>query len=171
MSFIFSLEVWEMLSYIVTVVGLPFALYVFLQEEKKERLNEQEEIYQKLADEYAEFSKILIDNADLQLLSGHSTADGMLTPEQREKRLIIFDLLTSLCERAYILIYEETMDKQTARLWQTWEDYINVWIERPDYRQALPGLLQGEDPDFGEYMKKKLAAFGGVSAGHPQSTP
>ena len=31
------LETWELLSYVVTVVGLPLAIFVFLFEQRKER--------------------------------------------------------------------------------------------------------------------------------------
>ncbi len=74
----------ELLSYLVTVVGLPLAIYVFLLEQRKERQNEE----------------------------------------------------------------EERMDKQRRRLWQSWEDYMREWCKRRDFREALPELLMGEDPDF-----------------------
>lgn len=45
------LETWEFLSYVVTVVGLPFAIVVFMFEQRKERQNEDEEVYQRLSDE------------------------------------------------------------------------------------------------------------------------
>jgi hypothetical protein len=37
-----SIEIWELLSYIVTVIGLPLAILVFLFEQHKERENEIE---------------------------------------------------------------------------------------------------------------------------------
>jgi hypothetical protein len=64
-----SLEIWELLSYVVTVVGLPFAIVVFMFEQRKERQNEDEEIYQKLSNEYTEFLQLLLENADLRLMS------------------------------------------------------------------------------------------------------
>jgi hypothetical protein len=39
-----NLPTWELLSYIVTVVALPFAIGVFLFEQRKERENEEEAI-------------------------------------------------------------------------------------------------------------------------------
>jgi hypothetical protein len=141
----------------MTVIGLPFAILVFMWEQRKERANEQEEIFSDIADEYTEFSKILIENADLRLLSGQGVSDEQLSDIQREKKLVIFDMLISMLERAYILIYEDDMDKQTARMWATWEDYIDFWLKRDDFRRALPELLLGEDPDFGEYMRRKMA--------------
>ena len=150
-----SIELWELASYMVTVVGFPFALAIFVFEQRKERQTEEEELYQRLSDEYAEFSKLLLENADLRLFSTDSETEP-LTPEQRERKKIIFDILISLFERAFILVYEEKMSKQTARLWASWEDYIRFWCRRADFQTALPDLLQGEDPDFGNYMRTIL---------------
>jgi hypothetical protein len=151
------LERWEVLSYMVTVIGLPFAIIIFLLERRKERRNEEEEIYQRLSDEYREFLKLVLDNADLQLLRRDGVPQD-LTPEQNERRFAVFGILISLFERAYLLVYEEKMGKQTSRLWQSWEDYIREWLRRPDFREALPELLQGEDEDFTRYIQALLRA-------------
>lgn len=152
-EYLMSIEFWEIASYVVTVIGLPFAIIAYLLEQRKERQNEDEELYQRLADEYAEFQQLLLKNADLRLISGY-VRDSEMTDEQRERKTIIFDLLVSLFERAYILVYEEDMSKQTQRLWGTWEDYIRFWTKRNDFRSALNDLLDGEDPEFTAYMKK-----------------
>lgn len=151
-SLLTNTEFWELSSYVVTVVGLPFAIVVYWLDQRKERQNEEEELYQRLSDEYAEFSKLLLENADLRLMSGHGH-DAKLDDEQIERKKIIFDLLVSLFERAYILVYEEDMNKQTARLWASWEDYIRFWCQRSDFRDYLPELLEGEDPEFSSYIK------------------
>lgn len=143
---------WETASYIVTVVGLPFAIAVFVWEQRRERQNEDEEIYQRLSDEYAEFSQLLLKNADLRLTT-QQTGKIELTEEQLERKSILFDILISLFERAYILVYEENMNDQSKRLWASWEDYIRSWCRRDDFKAALPTLLQGEDPDFGAYIR------------------
>lgn len=147
------LELMELLSYVVTVIGLPFAIVVFIMEQRKERQNEQEEIFQRLSDEYREFLKLVLDNSDLALLRREGAGKD-LTEEQKERQLAIFGILISLFERAYLLVYEEDMDKQTRRLWQSWEDYMREWVTRADFRSALPTLLEGEDKDFTEYMLK-----------------
>jgi hypothetical protein len=148
-----SSEFWEVASYVVTVVALPFGIGVFIWEQRKERQNEEAEIYQRLSDEYAEFSKLLLENADLGLMTQGPSKQG-LTPEQLERRNILFDILISLFERAYILVYEENMSEQTRRLWASWADYMRFWCAREDFREALPWLLEGEDPDFGSYIRE-----------------
>jgi len=146
------LETFELLSYIVTVVGLPFAIIVFILEQRKERDNEEEEIYQRLSDEYREFLKLVLDNADLQLLRREGIRQE-LTEEQKERRLAIFGILISLFERAYLLVYEDDMDKKARRLWRSWEDYMREWVRRVEFRDALPSLLEGEDEEFTHYIR------------------
>lgn len=143
----------EALSYIVTVFGLPLAILVFLYEQRRERRNEQEEIYQRLSDEYTSFLKLVLDNPDLQLLR-KGAPDQPLTDEQNERKLAIFNILVSLFERAYLLVFEEKMDRQTQRLWLSWEDYMREWCRRKDFRDALPELLRGEDEDFRAHIQK-----------------
>lgn len=145
------LEWLEAASYVVTIVGLPLAIGVFVYEQRKERQNEEEEIYQRLSDEYADFLKLVLQNADLQLMRPGG-APAELTPEQRERKLILLEILVALFERAYLLVYEEEMSRQTARLWQSWEDYMSEWCRREDFRAVLPSLLEGEDEDFRRHI-------------------
>jgi hypothetical protein len=147
------LQTWELLSYVVTVVALPAAVIAFVLEQRKERQNEEEEIYQRLSDEYREFLKLVLDNADLHLLRQVSTAHDF-TEEQKERRHAIFGILVSLFERAYLLVYEPKMDKQTRRMWRSWEDYMREWVRRPDFRDALKTHLEGEDEEFTDYITK-----------------
>lgn len=140
-------EWMEFLSYAVTVIGLPLAIAVFIWEQHKERRNEEEEIYQRLSDEYAAFMRLALENADLNLFRRSASAEP-LTEEQQERKAILFGVLVSLFERAFLLVYEEHMSWQTQRLWQSWEDYIREWCRREDFRAALPELLKGEDEDF-----------------------
>lgn len=65
-----SIETWELLSYVVTVVGLPVAILVFVYEQRKERENEEEEeVYQLLSDNYQDFLKVALANPDLRLFT------------------------------------------------------------------------------------------------------
>ena len=146
-----SLETWELLSYVVTVVGLPFAIAVFVYDQRKARENEEEAVYQLLSDNYQEFLKVALENPDLQLFSAVRAAD--LTPEQRERKLIVFNMLVSLFERAYLVLYEDDMAPKQARRWLSWEDYMREWCARPEFREALPGLLAVEDPEFVGYIQ------------------
>lgn len=148
-------ETWELISYVVTVVGLPFAILVFLWEQRRQRQAEEGELHQRLAETYADFLKLVLANADLNLLRRQPAA--ALTDEQQERRHALFGILISIFERAYVMVYEEDMSRQRRRLWQTWDDYIQEWCGRDDFRAALPELLRGEDPAFADYMRRQVA--------------
>ena len=150
-----SLESWEMWSYIVTVIGLPLAIIVFLYEQHKERNNEEDAVYQLLSDNYQDFLKVTLDNPDLRLFSTEKTPQ--LSEQQRERMLIIFSMLISLFERAYLLLYERHMTSKQQRRWRSWEDYMHEWCQREDFRATLPALLHGEDPDFVDYLRSLAA--------------
>lgn len=149
-----SLEFWELLSYIVTVIGLPMAICVFLYEQRRERENEEEEVYQLLSDNYQDFLKVALDNTDLCLFTAEPSTQ--LSSEQRERMLIIFTMLISLFERAYLLLYSENMLPMQARRWSSWEDYMHEWCAREDFKTSLPSLLRGEDPGFASYIMRLL---------------
>ena len=145
-------ETWELLSYVVTVVGLPLAIFVFLYEQRKERENEDEEVYQLVSDNYQDFLKIALEHPDLRLFSAE-VVEG-LSDEQKERQLIIFTMLISLFERAYLLMYETNMSPKQARRWNSWEDFMIEWCRKPHFRALLPQLLHGEDPGFVRYVEK-----------------
>ncbi|MFA6961983.1 MAG: hypothetical protein WC205_14605 [Opitutaceae bacterium] len=147
------MEWLEALSYIVTIIALPFGIWVFIKEQQKERINDDEELYLQLSDEYSKFLRLVLTNADLHLMT-QSAPSAPFDADQVERRNILFELLISIFERAYILVYEEQMSRQSARLWQTWEDYIRYWSRRSDFRDLLTMLLEGEDPDFQIYIRR-----------------
>lgn len=148
----FDRDTWEFLSYVVTVVGLPMAIIVFILEQRRERLNEEIEIYQRLTDDYTKFMQLVLENADVRLFAKGPPPE--LTAEQQERKYTLFNILVAIFERAYILVYEDRMNPRTRRLWSSWEDYMREWCRRPDFRATLPELLRGEDADFAATISK-----------------
>ncbi len=146
------IELWQLIANIVTVFGLPVAIYIFMLEQSKERENEDEEVYQLLSDAYSDFLKLVLANPDLRLRT--QSAIPNLTDEQRERRMVLFDILISLFERAYLTAYDESMSDKQRRRWHSWDDFMREWCRRDDFRAALPKLLQGEDEDFAAYIQQ-----------------
>lgn len=153
------IEWLELASYAVTVIGLPFAVWVFYSERRKELENEEEEAYQHLADAYNDFLRIVLANSDLQLRT--ATALPNPTPEQQERMLVIFDMLVGLFERAFLVAWKEDMEAAEQRRWNSWDDYMREWCRREDFANALPGLLGGEDPVFQRYIERVVTEESG----------
>ena len=141
-----SIDTWMLLSNVVTVIGLPLAIAVFLFEQRKERENEEEEVYQLLSDSYQDFLKVALENPDLRLFTDESTPS--LNDEQKEKQLIIYIMLVALFERAYLLLYEDSMSPKQARRWNSWEDYILEWCAQA----AFPLLSATTSPRRGSKL-------------------
>lgn len=144
------MEITAFVSNIVTVIGLPIGIAAFWIQRNKERENEEAMIYQSLSSSYDEFLKLVLANADLQLWSKTGTLH--LDDEQKDRLIVLFELLTSLFERAYILSYSDEMTKEQQRRWLPWENYMRHWCLRDEYRSMLPGLLDGDDPKFTSYI-------------------
>jgi hypothetical protein len=145
-------DAWELASFVVTALGLPCAILFFAWEQRKERDNEEEEQYQLLSNAYNDFLKVVLAHPDLQLRTNAPLPDP--TPEQRERMLVIFDMLMSLFERAYLVAYKPGMGDDERRRWNSWDDYMREWCHRDDFFDALPQLLRGEDPQFQSYLRR-----------------
>lgn len=142
------LEFMELLSYIATVVGIPLAVGTFMFQEKKERQNEQEEIYDKLMAHYADIQEKLFEYPELDM---HSEISN--DPETQRRQYILYEMLVSLFERSFILL-ENEKSPEYQRMWNSWVDYIQSWLTKPNFLAALPQLVRGEDPDFVAYVAK-----------------
>jgi hypothetical protein len=147
----FEKDLWELASFVVTVIGLPVAIVIFIYQSRRERANEDEQEYQLLNDAYNDFLRVVLKHPDLHLRSNAPTPN--LTPDQEERMLVIFDMLIALFERAYLVAYAPNMAAVAARRWHSWDDFMREWCRRENFRSRLPQLLQGEDPEFSAYIQ------------------
>ena len=152
MGFLLDSQFWETASFVITVVGLPFAIFIFIWEQHRERDADDEEAYQLLQNAYNDFLKIVLANPDLKLRTADATPN--MTDEQRERMLIIFEMLIALFERAYIVAWEPHLSDVAQRRWNSWDDYMREWCRREEFHALLPQLLRGEDPEFSAYIQR-----------------
>ena len=143
------LQSMELLSYIATIVGIPLALLTFIIQERKERQAEQEEIYDKLMEHYATIQERLFQHPEID-----QHEQPLSNPEDKRRQLIVYEMLVSLFERAFILLYGET-DPAYQRMWNSWNDYIQHWSAKANFREALFVLMLGEDADFVAFFAKQ----------------
>jgi hypothetical protein len=86
------------------------------------------------------------------LRSASALTDATL--EQRERMRVIFDMLISLFERAYLVAWKPRMSAPEQRRWNSWDDYMREWCRREDFYNLLPQLLRGEDAQFQDYIQR-----------------
>lgn len=155
----------EALSYVVTILGFPAAIAVYVYEHRQRLANEENELHRNLSEEYDNFLRLVLDNADLLLLR-RSGAPPSLSDEQMERREIIFRMLVSLFEKAYIILHADDMGRDARRRWLSWEDDMKEWCRKEDFRTLLPDLLEGEDDQFSRYILT-LARAEGLAVARP----
>ncbi len=143
----------EALSQLVTILGFPLAIGVFVYEQRRRLKAEEDELHRHLSEEYDNFLRLGLDNADL-LLWRRVDPSMKLSEEQLERRDILFRMLVSLFEKAFIILYSENMNRDAARRWLSWEDDMREWCRRPDFRTLLPALLEGEDDAFSVHIRR-----------------
>src|SRR5271170_3283563 len=54
-------DIFEFTFYMVDTFALPFAIIVYVIERRKERQADEEELYQRLSDEYMNFGNYIVD--------------------------------------------------------------------------------------------------------------
>ncbi len=160
------MAVLEILSYLVTILGFPAAIGVFIYEQRKQRAAGVSEMHRQLSEEYDNFLRLALSNADL-LLFRNSVDHAVFTEEQRERRDILFRMLVSLFEKAYIILYQEGLEGEARRRWQSWEDDMWEWCRRDDFRSQLPILLEGEDDAFSTHILRVAANAAAGGEGSP----
>ncbi len=78
-----------------------------------------------------------------------------LTPEDRYRERVIFSILISIMERAY-LMYADRSYRVRQEQWDGWDGYIEDWCNRPNFAAVLPHLAPGFDERFGNYLHTKV---------------
>ena len=151
----------ENLSHIATIIGgLSFflAIIFFLIESKRRRREHELATYDNLSKEYREFLKLCFENSDLQLFiyDAYPEIKLDLSPEQKVKKYILFEVLTSLLESAFFQYRDHNNSFKKAQ-WTGWVQYTRDWCERKDFQQAWREHLCAEfDSDFLNFMNDQL---------------
>lgn len=129
----------ENLSYLATVVGLPvlFASYIFALNAETER--REYGTYDLLESKYVEFQQLALRYAKLDVAEFPLKAPGALSDEELVQQRILYMILFSLFERAF-LMYRSRFHLLRGRTrneqWKGWESYMRRYAERESCRLA-----------------------------------
>lgn len=158
-------------------LGLIWQAFNWLRERRKEAKEaaetaEQEKIeayndaYRSLNDSYYDFLRSLLEYPNLGVLPWMPP-----TPELSEidisRRAILFEMVTALCEQAWIL--RDRTHEIAAHQWPGWEGFIITLLENPVYREHIDlervgGRYGGYDSRYETYLKDLMAARGIATA-------
>lgn len=136
------------------LIGIPVAIVLYVLNKRKERRDKDYGTYDTLDDKYIDYLKLCLDYPDLDVADTPRPV-GPLNQDQQHRELIMFSILVSIMERAYLMYYDRSY-KVREQQWVGWEAYIEQWGQRENFRTALPKLALGYDKRFVCYLQKKI---------------
>lgn len=148
-------DILDILVKIAQLVGIPVGIVVYGLNKRRERLDREYGTYNALDEKYVEYLKLCLDNPDLDVADVPNERMGPLTPDQQHRELVMFSILLSIMERAY-LMYQDKSDGIRRTQWEGWSAYVSDWSRRPNFARAAPALSQEFDRRFYEYLQGVL---------------
>ena len=145
------LKIFELASYVVTVVGLPVAIATFLIQKRKDRAAEEEKTFHQLDDSYILFQKLCLDHPDLDIFDPPIGESYKPNEEQIRRESAIFGIQISMFERAHIMFRDKSKDFR-ANQWAGWEEYIKSYCYRHNFQREWKKIGSQFDKVFYKYM-------------------
>lgn len=143
---------FELLSYLAAIIGIPLAIYTYYRgKQSEQRLREKEALFTSHT-LYVDYLKLCLENPDLNT---YNTPDGRTLDEIQKKELIIFEILFTYLESAY-LYYADQSDAIRRKQWKGWEEYIKDFSGKENFMKAWNVLSGQFDEDFMKFMNDHL---------------
>jgi hypothetical protein len=143
----------EIVLNLTQLFGIPIAILLYINNKRKERRDKDYGTYDSLDDKYIDYLKLCLEHPALDVADIRRPEPTQLTTEQKHAELMMFSILLSIMERAY-LMYKDRSYKVRKKQWEGWEDYIREWLRRPNFSAAVDELLHGFDERFVNYVEK-----------------
>ncbi len=139
------------------LIGIPIGIVLYVVNKRKERLEREYGTYDALDNKYIEYLTLCLANPDLDVADTPRRDITTLSPEQEHRELVIFSILISIMERAY-LMYKDKSGRVRRDQWAGWDAYIRDWSGRTNFTSVLPTLRQQFDGEFVNYLDSVVSS-------------
>lgn len=146
----------ETATFIITIVGVPAAIYVYLREQRLQREEREYGTYDALDDKYIELQQLCLEYPKLDVFDTPFESSGILTPEEKKQEEAILLIRVSIFERAY-LMYQREAAKAKKNQWEGWEIEIKEWLQRDNFRAVWELHKHYYDKTFVAHFDKEGA--------------
>lgn len=140
------LPIFELVSYIVTMIGFPLAIAVFYYEHKKSREDNKLEAFSHSSDRYVEFLTLILNHPKFDLFPSPQKTPSELTEDELKIESSLLAILIDMFEKAYVL-YHDGDDCIHHDQWQGWQECIMSYCNRANFSREW--LLIGNQFDKG----------------------
>ena len=139
------------------LIGIPVGIALYVINKRKERLEREYGTYDALDNKYIDYLKLCLSHPDLDVADTPKPDMPALTADQRHRELVIFSILISIMERAF-LMYMDKSDDVRANQWVGWDAYIHDWSGRSNFTAVLPVLTPQFDGNFVRYLNSIVSS-------------
>ncbi|MDP4265394.1 MAG: hypothetical protein Q8941_22905 [Bacteroidota bacterium] len=140
---------------VILILGLPIAVIQYISTTKKEKKDREYETYNSLDEKYVEWEKLCLEYPQLDIYDVKDSIPPVLNAKEKKEEMILFTILFSIFERAYILYSDESTQMKKDQ-WIGWHLYITNYCQRDNFRQAWRVTGATFDDRFQKYMKENM---------------
>jgi hypothetical protein len=145
----------ELLSLFSIGVTLPIGVAEFYIDRKEEMRHRIEDHYDQLDQRYIDFEKLCLDNITLDCADTPILPTPDLSQEDRLKQQLLYNILLSILERAYLKYQVERLNNRLTQ-WEGWDDYVSGFAARKAFRDVWKNQGDEYDECFQDYMDAKV---------------
>lgn len=148
-------DVLTLLANLATFLGIPIAIFLFINEKARDRREREESTYAALDDKYIDFQRMCMEHPELDLYDTGLETAPLLSPEQKIQQKAMFGILVSLLERAFVM-YEDQSTKIKTTQWTGWKEYMQDYARRPVFQELWSECGAEYEKRFVKYMDKLI---------------
>lgn len=145
----------DLATKVIVILGFPIAYFQYARAKRKEKQDREYGTYNSLDEKYIDFQKLCLQKPYLDIYDIPDAAPQKLTEIQKKEELILFTMLFSIFERAYLLYSDQKSDIKKKQ-WSGWDSYIKSYCTRQNFLDAWATSGATFDIDFEKYMKTNI---------------
>jgi hypothetical protein len=148
-------SIFQIVQYLVFIIGIPITIYKYITSKKREQIDREYGTYDALDREFKDYCKLCLEHPDLDVAGYPNANPPNYTPEQQKQELVMFSMLSSLFERAY-LMFKGTASASEKRRWAGWIAYFKDFSTRKNFQSWWKQYGQEYDTEFVDYFQQNL---------------
>jgi len=146
----------EMATFIITILGLPAAIFIYLKEQRQQREEREYGTYDALDDKYIEIQQLCLNHPELDVFDSPFVTPAELSEQQRKQEEAILLIRISIFERAFLMYHRATTQSKIDQ-WEGWSCEIKEWLERKNFKAVWDEHSPYFDKTFVNYFNAFLS--------------
>jgi hypothetical protein len=155
---------------LIVILGVPVALVTYMRTVRKEAVDREYRTYDSLDERYLHFLEMCLERPYLDVFDVQDASPTQLSATQKKEEEVMFTLLFSIFERAYIL-YADQGKRFRRQQWTGWDAYIRDYCARQNFRRAWANSDGTWDTGFQTYMERVFRSIDPERNVNPQYSP